>query len=357
MFQKSCFAAALVAAMGATLPALAQSDAERAGARAAASQGEAAFDQGRYADAIDMFTRAEKLVHAPPHLLFLARSHSKLGQLVEAREIYIKINIEELGASAPQAFRDAQATAKRELAALEPRIPYVTVTVQGAGAEDPRVLMDGQRVPDALVGVPYPMNPGKHVFQAFANGMESSENTVTVKEGGRDTLVLTLQAAGAAGAAPAATPAAGGAEGEAAPPPEDTGEADTGGGGGISGMRIGSYVAYGVGGVGLITGIVFMVRKSTKNSEADSLFGSCVDRGCTPPEQDEIARVDDQATTAGTIGVIGLVAGGLGIAAGTVLLVMDLNSSSDTAALELRDGDFSVQPWASYQSAGLTGTF
>ncbi|MGC4065119.1 MAG: hypothetical protein QM784_10830 [Polyangiaceae bacterium] len=62
------------------------------------------------------FNRAEKLVHAPTHLLYIARSNVKLGYLVRAQEAYQQLIREQLGASAPQAFRDAQGAAERELA-------------------------------------------------------------------------------------------------------------------------------------------------------------------------------------------------------------------------------------------------
>jgi len=65
----------LVSAKG----ALAQTDLERATARDAANSGRAAFDAGQYERAIDSFSRAESLVHAPPHLLFMARAQAKLG--------------------------------------------------------------------------------------------------------------------------------------------------------------------------------------------------------------------------------------------------------------------------------------
>src|SRR5688572_27207371 len=127
----------------------AQTDEERAGARAAAQEGARAFEEGRFADAIDLFTRAQAPVKAPPHLLYMARAHEKLGQLVKAREAYNKITRDRIGDDAPQAFKDAQEAAKKELAALEPRIPYVTVVVKDAKGEV-SVTMDGAKVPPAL---------------------------------------------------------------------------------------------------------------------------------------------------------------------------------------------------------------
>src|SRR6185436_19113937 len=124
---------ALSAVLGFARYAQAQSDQERAGARAAATEGLSAMSQQRWADAVDLFQRAESLVHAPTHLLYLARAYVKLGKLVQGREAYIKTTKENLAPTAPQPFRDAQVEAGRELAALEPRLAYITVKVQGEG--------------------------------------------------------------------------------------------------------------------------------------------------------------------------------------------------------------------------------
>src|SRR6478752_9015052 len=140
-------------------PAGAQTKEQKAGARAAADAGGDAFDAGKYAEAADLFERAERLMHAPPHLLYAARSHVKLGQLVEARELYLTLTREHLPANAPRAFRDAQQLGEKELAAVEPRLAYASVVVQGgAGASNVKVTRNGEPVPAELLGVPTPIN-------------------------------------------------------------------------------------------------------------------------------------------------------------------------------------------------------
>jgi hypothetical protein len=57
-------------------PTWAQNDEDRAGARTMATEGAKAFAAQRWSEAIDLFTRAEALVHAPSHLLFLARARA-----------------------------------------------------------------------------------------------------------------------------------------------------------------------------------------------------------------------------------------------------------------------------------------
>src|SRR4051812_34721422 len=95
--------------------ARAASEEDTLGARAAATQGATAFDQKRWADAIDLFGRAESLVHSPVHLLFKARALVQLGQLVKAHETYVAITREPAPATPSPALTNAQEAARTEL--------------------------------------------------------------------------------------------------------------------------------------------------------------------------------------------------------------------------------------------------
>ncbi|MBK8994839.1 MAG: hypothetical protein IPM35_03685 [Myxococcales bacterium] len=336
---------------------LAQTDDERAGARAAASEGAKAFSESRWADAIDLFSRAQSLVKAPPHLLYIARSHEKLGQLVKARENYLQIKRANIADDAPPAFKDAKQAAEAELAALEPRLPYVTVNVQGAGAAQVTVTQDGVQVPPALVGVPRPVDPGEHKFQAFAKDMESEVVALTVKEGGKESVALTLVSKPGAGVPPGG---AGAADGAATPSGGD-GAGDRGTTSpGSNGMKIGGYVALGVGAVGLGLGTVFALKASGKYSDADDLFdksgcGNSTGAGstCDKPVQDEIVALDEDGDSAKTLSYVGFGVGIVGIGAGVTLLILSSGSSKSSARPEAPR----VMPWIGYRSAGITGHF
>src|SRR6188768_2893736 len=122
-------------------PAFAASDEEKAGARAAATQGQAAYEKKHWAEALDLFTRAESLVHSPVHLLYKARALVQLGQLVKARETYLSLTREESTSSSPAVLK-AREDAAKEVAQLEPRLANLTVKVDGAGAAEASVVMD-----------------------------------------------------------------------------------------------------------------------------------------------------------------------------------------------------------------------
>ncbi len=327
----------------------AQSDTERAGARAAASEGLKAFNEGRHADAIDLFNRAESLVHAPPHLLYIARASEKLGKLVKAREAYMKITREKLAANAPDAFRAAQENARTELSALEPRVPYLTILVKGDGADGAGVTLNDVVVPPALVGVPYPVDPGEHRLQATGTDVQSELVTVSLAEGKRETVELPLNPAPGAlppGAKPAASgtePAGGTPGGGTEPGPIDPGPTPSSSG--PSAMRIGSYVGLGVGVVGLAAGTIFAIQSAGKRGDANDL---CPDEQCPVSKEDEWNSLDDDAESASTLATVGFIVGGVGVAAGVTLFILSSDDSKKSAG---------VTPWVGLGSAGVSGRF
>lgn len=329
---------------------------EKIGARSAALEGAKAFKEGRWADAIDYFTRAESLVHAPPHLLYIARAQVESGLLVEARENLLAVSREELPGDAPRAFRQAQEDARTELKAVETRMPYVTVTVKGAGSADVAVTQDGNRIPSALIGVPRPVNPGAHAFEATAKGLRGTAS-VTLKDAERQRVTLELApaegvpapapaAAAAAAAGTSATPApAGAADAQGAPPASAPAEADKGGGG-MNPLLIGSFVGFGVGAVGLVTGTIFSLGAKSKSDDADALYEkeNCK-VSCTDSIKSQIQDLDDSSKSKGTLAIVGFVAGGVGVAAGVTLLVLSGSSKKESAtapALHVAVGPSSV---------------
>jgi tetratricopeptide (TPR) repeat protein len=328
-----------------------QTDEQRAGARSLATEGAAAFNDARYKEAVDLFTKAESLMHAPPHLLYLARAHSKLGQFVKAREAYLRVTKEQLAPNAPQAFREAQTTAQKELNAINPKIGSLEIKVEGAeAAKDLAIKIDGSPIAAVLVGVPQPVDPGEHRVEASATGFRAQPQTVRLGDGEKASTVLKLEVdpnAAPAAAGPHAAPAA--AAPGAAPVRDTSVSMDTTSSGG-NGMRIGSYVAFGVGAVGLGLGTVFLLKAGSKRSDADALC-NLPDGACPVSKKAEVEALDDEAKSAATISVVGFAAGGVGIAAGVVMLLMSGKSESSAAARP------AVYPWVAGNSAGLAGRF
>lgn len=350
-FRGLCLRPLVLCSLLATANAGAVTPEEKAGARAAAESGGEAFEAGRYAEAVDYFTRAESLVHAPPHLLYIARAELKLGNLVAAREAYLRVDQEELPPGSPQVFRDAQKMARDELATLEPRIPYVSVVVQGAGSEPVEVFRDEQPIPRALVGIPQPTDPGEHSFYAKAPGMASSVQKVVVKERTKETVLLTLNptADAANGGATSGTPAPNGAADGGEP---NAVAADSGG---TNGMKIAGYSALGLGALGLGLGTVFLIQGLDSFSQSDAIFAECP-RGsgggaaCSESQQEDISRLDDEGSTQSTFGYVGLGVGVAAAATGVLLLLLDDDGGEAAKSANLK-------PLVGWGTVGLAGTF
>jgi hypothetical protein len=339
--------------LGSTRPACAQSDEQRAGARTLATEGAQAFNEGRFKEAVDLFIKAESLMHAPPHLLFAARAHAKLGQFVKAREAYLKVVKEQLAPNAPQAFRDAQAAAEEERKQVEPHIGRLTVKVEGAdGAKDLAVTIDGQPMSGVLLGVPQPADPGDHTVMATATGFKGTPASVSLKDAGQGAVTVKMEVDKSA-PPPAATPAASGAGTVVSTTPNGAPPSDSGDSG-SSGMRIGSYVGFGVGVVGVALGTVFVLKSSSKRksaNEAADKFVTCDASGCVATAEGArtVNNLDSQARSAKTVGIVGYVVGGLGVATGVTLFILSNKKEESKSAF--------VAPYLGLGAVGVRGAF
>lgn len=159
----------------------------KAAAVARAEEGWTHYEAGRYAEALQAFREAEATVHAPPFLLMVARCYVKLGRLLEARAVYRLIFDEKLAPDAPSAFREAQATAKAEQAALEPRIPTVEIVTTGDVRLTLEVTLDG--LPVAL-STPMQCDPGEHTVVVRAPGHRPLTKKVRLIEGARERIEI-----------------------------------------------------------------------------------------------------------------------------------------------------------------------
>ena len=278
-------------------PALARadvSDADRATARALAVEGQDALDRKDHAVALDRFGRADALIHAPSLLIGVARAQAGLGRLVAAQETYNRILREGVAPGSPEPFFVALEDAKKELEALAPRVPSVTIVVKGPDA--PQVTLDDQPVPVAALGARRPVDPGTRVIRASAPGSAPGELKVAIREGAHETATLELRA----GAAPAPV----GPTGPVAAPDE---------GGGLSRTTLG-IVALGVGGAGLALGAVTGLLALGKHADLEA---ACPDGRCPDDQQGDL----DSYHTLGTLSTIGFIAGGVGVGAGAFLIL------------------------------------
>jgi len=201
-----------------------------AGARSAAAQptpgdvvlaeslfreGRRLFDAGDYAAACPKLAESQRLDPGGGTLLNLARCHEAEGKLATAWAEY-----QEARAWARREGRDDRLQiAEQSLASLEPRLPWLVVTVPPASdVEGLEVELDGRTLPRSAFGVPAPVDPGPHRVVVRAPGKEPHELEVRVERESERRTITVEPLADAAPPPPAARSAAT-AGGSAAPSP------------------------------------------------------------------------------------------------------------------------------------------
>lgn len=164
-----------------------QRDEQQAVVRALFEEGVAFSDRGRWAEAADRFRRAMALRRLPVIVHNLAVALSRMGRPTEASELFRAV-VRDSTSSA--AVREA---AQRELEGAVRRIGHLTIALDGdpAGVE---VTLDGEPVPEALLDVSRPVDPGRHEIVALRGRTRVGHRTVTVTEGGASSVTLSIAA-------------------------------------------------------------------------------------------------------------------------------------------------------------------
>lgn len=291
------------------VPALAgaePSPSDRETARVLADKGAELFDAGKYEDAIDYFKKADGLVHAPTFVLMIAQSNAKLGRLKEARNHYQKVLDWPLTKQAPPRFAEAQKTARAEVDDLNRRIPTVELKLTAeasASTEGAQVEIDGEAVSD--ISAPIPLDPGEHTISVQPKSGAPIKKTITLSESTGEHLEFTITAS--------------------TKPGTDA----------QKGSLLPAIIAFGVGaagfGVGGVTGIMAL-------SQIGDIKDQCTGNVCPK-------SLEGDANSAGTladISTVGFIVGGVGAAAGIVLLVLRPGGGSapENSSAKLRSPGF-----------------
>lgn len=281
-----------------------------------AREAKQAFDQSQWRGALELFEKAEAKAHSPVLLLYAARCHRNLGELIAARQLYKRVVDEPLGPNAPAPFVAAQKDAADDLAELEGRIPVVVID-RASAPEDWRVTVDGV----AVEGDEVPVDPGSHVVRA---GDGAFERRVVIDEGAQITVAIEASGADAKGA-PAAAPSNSGGP--------DVGPSDGGGFGASIGPGL---IVLGVGAAGVGAGVALRVMALSKVSGVKE---RCEGNRCLAEDASEI----ETAETYQTVSTVLFAVGGAAVATGIVLLIVLPEDEEDASVgLDLRPGYLGV---------------
>ena len=321
------FAACLTLAVAWPGAASAQSAADKETARAQFEQGRQRRDRSDFAGALEAFKAADAIMKVPTTKLAVARAYASLGQLVEARDAALFVELIPAASKEPQPFVDARAAAQELANDLVQRIPSLNIVIVAPPGQEPsQVSIDGEALPAAAMKVPRRVNPGKHVVvAAFAAGELKKE--VDLVE--RQTTSLTFDVAELAKNAPATVP----------PPVAPAAEPQT------SGSRSPLvWTGLGLAVVGVGVGVTGGLITLSKKSDVDA---GCRDGKCPPAAYDAL----DGARTWATVSTIGFAAGGAGLVLAGIGLALGRSAPTQTGRGP------SVTPTISAGGAGIAGTF
>ncbi|UQA59687.1 hypothetical protein [Polyangium aurulentum] len=190
---RRAIAAVVIASLAA--PAARASAQEKARDPAAAEalyhRGRALVSEGNWSEGCAKFEASMELNPAASTLLNIAKCHEHDGKLAQATVAYrraLQLNQDTLGEERKKAL---EKVANEGIAALEPRLARVRVTLKErpAGA---RVARDGQELPLATLGEEIPLDPGEHTFEASAPGFRKDEKRMKLGEGEQISVELAL---------------------------------------------------------------------------------------------------------------------------------------------------------------------
>ncbi len=265
----------------------------------------------------DFFRRADVLVHAPTLVLDHARALVGLGRLVEAHEGFAQVLREGVAPNAPWQWRSAVGAASAELAAVEPRLAWLTVTVSGAQA--PEVQIDSKVLRQAALGVRLATDPGSHTVTVRADRFLPVREAITLREGQTAQLDLILQPDPAA--PPLATNSKQAPEVILVKAPEAPKAKD----------NTLATILLTAGGVGIVTGAVTGFLALGVRSD---LKDSCGGGVCVPVDDAEYSELSAKRDRYRALGTASGVAFAMGLAAtvsGLALLVFSRQPSPVTA--------------------------
>jgi hypothetical protein len=308
-------------------------------ARTLGYAGVEAYQAGDYVAAEESLSRAFSLLRVPSLGLWSARALVRLGKLVEAEARYREATSIEVAVGDAEIQRKARAEAEREREALLPRMPALTIALEGAAAAEVVVWLDGKVLAESELGARIAVNPGNRLVVG-RRGTEQTQAVVRIVEGAALTATLRFAAQPARDAAstavvsappPAAASAVSAPQVAVAPAPPPERDVSP-----SSPLRTTGWVLVGVGGTSLVAaGIAGIVAAGKR----DSFERACPDDTC--PRNLSGAARDDAETynTLVTLSTLGWIAGGVLAASGAVLIITQPDPRSQLA---LRVGPGSV---------------
>lgn len=256
--------------------------------------------QGRFAEACRELERSQELDPALGTLLNLADCYERRGEGARAYRTFVEVRT----LAAAGGHTEVERVSANRASSLFAKLPKLTIDARAASAHPHlEVFQDDVPVASTFWGVPLPVEPGRHTFEARAPGHVPHRITVEVIPGRGPAFVEF----------PELVPSSG----------------DEGGGDrrrtrtSLQPRQWFAVAAGGAGAVGLVVGTIFGIESIRAGQAADR---HCDGARC---RTEEGVRLRSDARSAGDVSTVGFLLGAAGVAAGAALW---LTSSSEGAA-------------------------
>jgi hypothetical protein len=268
------------------------------------------LEAGRYAQACPALRKILRQDSRPKTLFYLAECEEKWGRIATAAVHYDDYLAMYDGLSPSEQKeeqkREEQAAARRE--ALEKKIPRVMLRLPRDAPASTRVLRtppDGGEPVGVAVGVPLPIDPGKHVISTEVPGRPRMDKNFTVREG--ESKVVELEVAPASSSVQPTRRASPLQPVPTVLPPLDPGTPP---------RRIAAYTLGGVGVVGILGGVV---TGAITWAQKGPIEGNCLGRICNETG----VGAKDTAKVTGIISTVAFPVGIAALGAGVLLYVTE----------------------------------
>jgi hypothetical protein len=288
-------ACATAVAITANASLAAAQGADTGAAEALFQAGKTLLEQKRYAEACPKLAESYRLDAGTGTLLALALCHEGEGRLASAWGEFADV----AARSRREGRQDRAEAAEQRKAALESRLPMITVSVAPGGEKIEGLVIkrDGAEVGSGSWAVAVPVDPGHHHVEASAPGYRPFTTTIALEtDGARQTVVVPVL--------------------ERAPDLPQSVPGGASGGGFWSPLRVGGTAVAVAGLAGLGVGTVFGLKAISLNNDSD--------KNCDAQSSCNLSGYNTRhdAQSAGNVATVSFVAGGVALAAGATMFVL-----------------------------------
>jgi hypothetical protein len=261
-----------------------------------------AYDAGRYEAALELFREVADVLHSPNSAFMAARCLRELDRLPEAYEMMsLAVSLANQRAVDDPSYLQTRDVAAAEREQIGAKIGLVVLAVVDP-PDGLEVKLEGRLVDATQWGAQLGVAPGSLTIEAEAPGYEPFERSLEIGAGATETVAVVLEPVG----------------GDLAPSTSE----DHGGGA----LFTAGLITLGVGVVGLGTFITAGVLAEDRFAELEEGCGS---PPCTDPKYVDVV---DEGKTLDLVANIGLGVGIAGLAAGTLMVLLDLPAGGDEEA-------------------------